>query len=963
MKMKKRFLSILLSLVMVLGLMPGMGLTAYADAHLAITVNPTGGGSVTQVQKNSTEFTCTAIPNSGFTFLKWTYVDSNWANRESTNNPQVFSDSCRSIKAFFVQVVNVSDVVLDPPAAQTIEVDGKVSFTATVTPDSATDKTVKWSVGGTDTGAVKLYTDADCTTEVGANATDKLTVYAKGISTGSATVTATSNADSTKTASCAVTVVPTPYPLWVGGVQVTSANASNITGGDPVTASYNAETKTLTLNGYNNNGQGKIDDDDMVTVGLGIYAEGIDLTIHLTGVNTVTGPSSEVSYGIYLSGEGKQLTIEGEGTLTAAGASGADSYGIVPGYNGAVIINAELTATGTEKALLRNVKNSIPGTGWNNVEGTGDGTAIAVSETGQTLSYKKVQFVDHTHAFTYTDNDGDTITATCANTDEKCTLDDGSGNQTATLTIAAPTSGNDATVTVSPAGAITGYEVKYQTKNGSTWGEETTTAPTGAGIHRASIALTGTDSKTAKATVSYGNNCITYAANLEHGSISGDAGATCGATITPTITPDEGYELDALTVTPEAGSGISATDITVDGDTFVMPEANVTVSATFKKINRAITLTQPAAGGTITAKIGDNAVTTADCGDTITLGNTPADGYEISSYSVTKTGDSSTTVTVTEGSFTMPAYPVTVTGSFTPIDYTVTVNSAANGSVTAKKGASEVTTANIGDEITLTYNPDAGYQLDTLTVTKEGGGTVTVSNDKFTMPASNVTVSATFKEITYTVEADDAKATVTDSLPTPNTWTAELNIPADKTYDGETVDLTTATVQKSANFPDNKVTVGAVSFKDQNNNTVTAAKNVGTYTASATVGDKTISKAFTIQGRSPITYVESTERVGNNIVISLTTTDQYLTLEDNPNGITLLMDGETYVASGNIKIGALVFVGDVKLILCKNTTVTIYAGIYHIGSTLNIYTEEGAEGSGLIVEGNTALSDLTNDTG
>ena len=32
MKMKKRFLSILLSLVMVLGLMPGMSLTAYADA-------------------------------------------------------------------------------------------------------------------------------------------------------------------------------------------------------------------------------------------------------------------------------------------------------------------------------------------------------------------------------------------------------------------------------------------------------------------------------------------------------------------------------------------------------------------------------------------------------------------------------------------------------------------------------------------------------------------------------------------------------------------------------------------------------------------------------------------------------------------------------------------------------------------------------------------------------------------
>ena len=62
----------------------------------------------------------------------------------------------------------------------------------------------------------------------------------------------------------------------------------------------------------------------MVTVGVGIYAEGIDLTINVTGVNTVTGPGSDVCYGIYVSGTGKQLTIEGEGTLTAAGTSGGD---------------------------------------------------------------------------------------------------------------------------------------------------------------------------------------------------------------------------------------------------------------------------------------------------------------------------------------------------------------------------------------------------------------------------------------------------------------------------------------------------------------------------------------------------------------------------------------------------------------------------------------------------------------
>ncbi len=100
------------------------------------------------------------------------------------------------------------------PATVTLTAGGEaVAMTATVSPDNATDKKVKWSVGGTDTGAVKLYFDADCTTEVGANATSTMTVYAKGISAGNATVTVTSNADATKSASCAVTVSAVTYTV------------------------------------------------------------------------------------------------------------------------------------------------------------------------------------------------------------------------------------------------------------------------------------------------------------------------------------------------------------------------------------------------------------------------------------------------------------------------------------------------------------------------------------------------------------------------------------------------------------------------------------------------------------------------------------------------------------------------------------------------------------------------------
>ena len=72
----------------------------------------------------------------------------------------------------------------------------------------------------------------------------------------------------------------------------------------------------------------------------------------------------------------------------------------------------------------------------------------------------------------------------------------------------------------------------------------------------------------------------------------------------------------------------------------------------------------------------------------------------------------------------------------------------ANGTVTAdKEFAAE------GETVTLTVAPTEGYELDTLTVTDAEGNAVAVESNAFTMPASNVTVEATFAEAkeTYTV--------------------------------------------------------------------------------------------------------------------------------------------------------------------------------------------------------------------
>ena len=66
-------------------------------------------------------------------------------------------------------------------------------------------------------------------------------------------------------------------------------------------------------------------------------------------------------------------------------------------------------------------------------------------------------------------------------------------------------------------------------------------------------------------------------ASVEYGRISASANeAVEGTTITLTATPDEGYDLDVWTVTDAANNPVE-----VDGNQFVMPASNVTVSATF----------------------------------------------------------------------------------------------------------------------------------------------------------------------------------------------------------------------------------------------------------------------------------------------------------------------------------------------------------------------------------------------
>ncbi len=72
--------------------------------------------------------------------------------------------------------------------------------------------------------------------------------------------------------------------------------------------------------------------------------------------------------------------------------------------------------------------------------------------------------------------------------------------------------------------------------------------------------------------------------------------------------------------------------------------------------------------------------------------------------------------------------------------YAITITPPEHGSIAANK-----TEAVAGETITLTITPDTCYELDVLTVKDAANNDIAVTNNTFTMPASAVTVSATFK--------------------------------------------------------------------------------------------------------------------------------------------------------------------------------------------------------------------------
>lgn len=390
------------------------------------------------------------------------------------------------------------------------------------------------------------------------------------------------------------------------------------------------------------------------------------------------------------------------------------------------------------------------------------------------------------------------------------------------------------TLTVTPAA---GYEVETLQATYIVGGTQNAITPTDQGNGLYTFEMPAYD-VTIKATFTKKLYNITISNGIEHGSISAPTTAYYGDQVNVTVTPDTGYELDKITYRYLNSDGTSSDAFfTADGESFIMPASDIIVTATFKLKKYNVEVEEAIDGdhGFVQA-----VPSTCSMGETVTLITSADTGYAITTLQATyEEGTTEVNLPLTPAendtyTFVMPAADVHVHWIVSKVQYTITVNPSEHGTVTAPA------TAEYGQEVTLTVTPDAHYMLESLSVAYTNSNPVTLTDNKFTMPAANVVVNATFKPVTYNITvAPTEHGTVTAPESAAYGSEVTVSVAPEEAYELETLTYTVDGGQpvpiENGKFtmPGGNVTITAT-FKPATYTITVAPTEHGTVSAPAT---------------------------------------------------------------------------------------------------------------------------------
>ena len=310
----------------------------------------------------------------------------------------------------------------------------------------------------------------------------------------------------------------------------------------------------------------------------------------------------------------------------------------------------------------------------------------------------------------------------------------------------------------------------------------------------------------------------------------------------------------------------------------------------------------PYENGTITV----NYVNTSNSAATLTSGSAdlahtviltsitaePATGYEIDDEITINGEDYSANYVVTG--------PTTIAASFKKSNYTITHNSATNGtytiSVAGGSAESTNTTANYGQTITLAASPSTGYALSAWNVTKTSGGAtvVMVTENTFAMPAEAVTISPVFAKIPVSsITLNKTSTTLTVGGTETLTATVSPANALDKAVNWTSSDGTVATVDG-----------GVVTAVAAGTATITATAHDGSgQTATCTVTVNAAATLYTVtfnsNGGSSVDAITQGS-AGANITMPAAPTYADHTFQGWVIGGTTYAAGASYTPTANI---------------------------------------------------------------
>lgn len=365
----------------------------------------------------------------------------------------------------------------------------------------------------------------------------------------------------------------TEYPVWVGGVQLTSENKQNVFGDG--TVSYDAETNTLKLNNYS-----------CIVDGTDAIRSNCALNLVLKGENNLTVLSGGGGIEVLRGGD---LCIAGDGSLTI----NASNNGIYAASGTVTIGGGTVKITAGDKGICAAGRNvTISGNSSLDIAAVSGGIYAEGSLTinGGDVKIAAPNFRSYGIA---------TITGDIAIGGGKISVQSGGSGMVShknivisggVLDVESKFDRGIVALNVNISGLDTKVNIKADEEveaiQGTvTIGDGLKLTETESGV----VVKADTEVNSGKKKSSPRYDVDVDEKDIENGSVKiNSSRMKKGSTVTITVTPDAGYELDELIITDKDGDEIEWKDKGDGRYSFVMPSGDVEIEASFCEIKEDI---------------------------------------------------------------------------------------------------------------------------------------------------------------------------------------------------------------------------------------------------------------------------------------------------------------------------------------------------------------------------------------